>query len=67
MIGKELSKNLLRRKGKAETVIQLEYGGKTLDIRTINIQQLVKKFALKIFKEAHINVKVGRYSFLTQT
>ena len=50
MIGKEIAKNLQRKKGKAETVIQLEYGGKTLDIRTINIQQLVKKFALKIFK-----------------
>ena len=68
MIGKEIAKNLQRIKGKSSTVIQLEYGGKTLDIRTINIQQLVKKFALKIFMEAQINVKVGRYFFfLIQT
>ena len=61
MIGKEIAKNLQRIKGKKETVIQLEYGGKTLDIKTINIQQLVKKFAQKIFKEAKIDIRKGRY------
>lgn len=49
MIGKEIAKNLQKLKGKKETVIQLEYKGKMLDIKTINIQQLVKKFAQKIF------------------
>ena len=48
MIGKEIAQTLQKIKGKKE-VIQLEYGGKTLDIRTINIQQLVKKFAQQIF------------------
>ena len=61
MIGKEIAKNLQRIKGKKETVIKLEYEGKELDIKTINIQQLVKKFAQKIFKEAKIDVKIGRY------
>lgn len=49
MIGKEIAKSLQKLKGKKETVIQLEYKGKMLDIKTINIQQLVKKFAQKIF------------------
>lgn len=62
MIGKEIAKNLQRIKGKKETVIKLEYEGKELDIKTINIQQLVKKFAQKIFKEAKIDVKIGRYT-----
>ena len=44
-------------------MIKLEYEGKELDIKTINIQQLVKKFAQKIFKEAKIDIKVGRYVF----
>ena len=61
MIGKEIAKNLQKLKGKKETVIKLEYEGKELDIKTINIQQLVKKFAQKIFKEAKIDVKHGRY------
>ena len=63
MIGKEIAKNLQRIKGKKETVLKLEYEGKELDIKTINIQQLVKKFAQKIFKEAKIDVKIGRYIF----
>ena len=62
MIGKEIAKNLQKIKGKKETVIKLEYEGKELDIRTINIQQLVKKFAQKIFKEAKIDIKRGRYA-----
>ena len=60
MIGKEIAKNLQKLKGKKENVIKLEYGGKTLEIKTINIQQLVKKFAQKIFKEAKIDVRKGR-------
>ena len=63
MIGKEIAKNLQKIKGKKETVIKLEYEGKELDIKTINIQQLVKKFAQKIFKEAKIDAKRGRYIF----
>ena len=65
MIGKEIAKNLQKIKGKKETVIKLEYEGKELDIKTINIQQLVKKFAQKIFKEANIDIKRGRYIFFT--
>lgn len=63
MIGKEIAKNLQKIKGKKETVIKLEYEGKELDIKTINIQQLVKKFAQKIFKEAKIDAKRGRLNF----
>lgn len=61
MIGREIAKKIQQsKKGKSETVIQLKYEDKVLDIKTINIQQLVKKFAQKIFKEAKIEVKTGR-------
>lgn len=69
MIGREIAKRIQQNKngGKSENVIQLKYEDKVLDIKTINIQQLVKKFAQKIFKEAKIDVKEGRYLSLTQT
>lgn len=61
MIGREIARKIQQsKKGKSETVIQLKYEDKVLDIKTINIQQLVKKFAQKIFKEAKIEVKTGR-------
>ena len=41
----------------------MSYEDKTLDIKTINIQQLVKKFGQKIFKEAKIDVKTGKLNF----
>ncbi len=47
-----------------ETVIRLRDGDQFMDIKTINIQQLVKKFALRIFTTAKIDVKRGRYTSL---
>lgn len=63
LIGREIAKQIQKNKpGKSEKVIQLKYEDKVLDIKTINIQQLVKKFAQKIFREAKIDIKTGRYS-----
>lgn len=61
MIGNQIAKNLIKKPGKSETVISLKYEDKVLDIKTINIQQLVKKFAQRIFSEAKIDIKKGRY------
>jgi len=38
----------------------LKDGDKFIDIKTINIQQIVKKFALSIFNKAHVDVKTGK-------
>ena len=53
----------MNKNGKSEKTIQLQYEDKVLDIKTINIQQLVKKFAQKIFREAKVDIKTGRYVF----
>ena len=58
MIGKEVMKSLNQESG---TVIRIGTGDEYLDIRTINIQQLVKKFALRMFRDAKIDVKNGQY------
>lgn len=42
-----------------ETMIGLKNGDKVCDIKTINIQQIVKQFALKIFKDAGVDHKSG--------
>ena len=63
MIGNQIAKNLIKKPGKSETVISLKYEDKVLDIKTINIQQLVKKFAQRIFIDAKIDIKNGRYIF----
>ena len=41
-------------------MIQLKVGDKEIDIKTINIQQIVKRFALSIFRNAKVNVKTGK-------
>ena len=47
-----------------DTVIRLKDGDKFIDIKTINIQQLVKKFAQSIFTKAKVNIKTGKYPFI---
>lgn len=42
-----------------ETMIGLKNGDKACDIKTINIQQIVKKFALKVFKDAGVDHRTG--------
>lgn len=63
MIGREISKKIMNKNGKSEKTIQLQYENTVLDIKTINIQQLVKKFAQKIFREAKVDIKTGRYVY----
>jgi hypothetical protein len=57
MIGKEMIKNLQGKQKGGETVIRLKDGDNFMDIKTINIQQLVKKFAQRIFRAAHIDIR----------
>lgn len=45
-----------------DTVIRLKDGDKFIDIKTINIQQLVKKFAQSIFRKAQVDIQRGKYS-----
>ena len=42
-----------------ETVIDLKNGDRVCDIKTINIQQIVKKFALKTFQDAGVDHRTG--------
>ncbi len=44
-----------------ETMIKLRAGDAFYDIKTINIQQVVRKFALKIFRDAGVNPLTGKY------
>jgi hypothetical protein len=43
------------------TTIKLRAGDAFCDIKTINIQQVVRKFALKIFRDAGVNPANGKY------
>ena len=43
-----------------ETMVSLKDGDNVYEIRTSNIQQLVKRFALRIFKEAKISPRTGK-------
>lgn len=61
MIGKDIIRNMKTKYKPRETVIQLRDGENTYDIKTMNIQQLVKRFALRIFHEANIDEKTGKY------
>ena len=61
MIGKEVMKNLNR---DSETVIRIGTEEEYIDIKTINIQQLVKKFAARMRKEANIDQRKGKYPSL---
>lgn len=60
MIGKDIIKGIKDKYKTNETIISFKEGGKVYDIRTSNIQQLVKKFALRIFQEARIDVNGGK-------
>jgi len=54
------------RKKQAEqdkTSLNLKIDGKDIEVKTSNIQHLVKKFARKLFKEYNINEKTGKYLF----
>lgn len=63
MIGKDIIRSIKDKYKTNETVISFKEGDKTYDIRTSNIQQLVKRFALRIFQQAKIDVNEGKYSF----
>lgn len=60
MIGKDILKNMKDKYKPKETVISLRDGETTYDIRTMNIHQLVKRFAVRIFNEANIDEKTGK-------
>lgn len=60
MIGKEMIKNLKSMQKVQDTVIRLKDGDKFIDIKTINIQQLVKKFAQGIFRKANVDIQRGK-------
>jgi hypothetical protein len=42
-------------------MIKLRAGDAFYDIKTINIQQVVRKFALKIFRDAGADPATGKY------
>lgn len=46
-----------------DTVIRLKDGDNFIDIKTMNIQQLVKKFAQSIFRKAKVDIQRGKYSY----
>jgi hypothetical protein len=50
VIGKDIVKSIKDKYKTNETVISFKDGDNVYDIRTSNIQQLVKKFALRIFQ-----------------
>jgi hypothetical protein len=60
MIGKDIIRSIKDKYKTNETVISFKEGDKTYDIRTSNIQQLVKRFALRIFQQAKIDVNEGK-------
>lgn len=60
MIGKDIIKGIKDKYKTNETIISFKDGDKVYDIRTSNIQQLVKKFALRIFNQAKIDVNEGK-------
>jgi hypothetical protein len=55
MIGQQVMKNLKLKYKPKQTLIRLKDGETFYDIRTMNIHQLVKKFALSIFHQSQIN------------
>lgn len=60
MIGTDIIKGIKDKYKTNETIISFKDGDKVYDIRTSNIQQLVKKFALRIFNQAKIDVHEGK-------
>ena len=56
-------KNLKNMQKVQDTVIRLKDGDNFIDIKTMNIQQLVKKFAQSIFRKAKVDIQRGKYSY----
>lgn len=54
MIGKNILRNLKPRLSE-ETVIKFEDGEQLIEIKTNNFHHLVKRFALRMFKDMNIN------------
>ena len=52
LVGGEIIQRLNQKHLVEEQVINLQAGGEKLEIKTINIQQVVKKFAYSVFDEA---------------
>ena len=60
-IGKDIIRNIKDKyRTHTETVISFKDGDKVIDIKTTNIQQLVKRFAHRIFEESKIDVAEGK-------
>jgi len=60
LIGKDVMRNIKEQYKSNELVLHLKDGENVYDIKTVNIQQVVKKFAKRIFQEAKIDIKYGR-------
>ena len=60
MIGKEILKNIKEKYKPKETGFIIKDGEDEIIIKTMNIQQIVKRFASKIFQEAKISEKNGK-------
>lgn len=60
LIGKDVMRNIKEQYKSNEMVLRLKDGENIYDIKTLNIQQIVKKFAKRIFQEAKVDVKTGR-------
>jgi hypothetical protein len=56
-------KNLKNMQKVQDEIIRLKDGDNFIDIKTMNIQQLVKKFAQNIFRKANVDIKQGKYIF----
>jgi hypothetical protein len=50
MIGKDVMRNIKAKYKSNETIVRLKDGDNFFDIKTTNIQQLVKKFAKRMFQ-----------------
>lgn len=60
IVGKNCIRSIKDKYITNETIVSFRDGDKVYDIRTSNIQQLVKKFARRIFEEAKIDVQEGK-------
>ena len=59
-IGKDIVRGIKSKYKTNETTVNLRDGDKVYEIRTSNIQQLVKQFALRIFREAKVDPITGK-------
>lgn len=60
LIGRDIITHLSKKHVIKETVLHLKSGEKNIEIKTINIQQVVKKFAYSVFEEVNIDPKTGK-------